>query len=102
MKTANTRWHDGAVTPADPAAARRVKGATILLTPHPATGRARDRGLGVVLYYSLFQFEVARLWAAMVLCAALAMLGYGLVGFAERRLIPWHESVRVSRLERRA
>jgi ABC-type nitrate/sulfonate/bicarbonate transport system permease component len=61
-----------------------------------------DRGLGVVLYYSLFQFEVARLWAAMVLCAALALLGYGLVGFAERRLIPWHESVRATRLERRA
>ena len=60
-----------------------------------------DRGLGVVLYYSLFQFEVARLWAAMVLCAALAMLGYGIVGYAERRLIPWHESVRTARLERR-
>jgi NitT/TauT family transport system permease protein len=60
-----------------------------------------DRGLGVVLYYSLFQFEIARLWAAMVLCAALAMLGYGLVGLAERALIPWHESVRTSRLELR-
>jgi len=58
-----------------------------------------DRGLGVVLYYSLFQFEVARLWAAMVLCAALAMSGYALVGFAERRLLPWHESVQVARLE---
>lgn len=61
-----------------------------------------DRGLGVVLYYSLFQFEVARLWAAMVLCTALAMAGYVLVGVAERRLLPWHESVRIARLEAKA
>ena len=58
-----------------------------------------NEGLGVVLVYSLFQFQVERLWAGMVLCTALALVGYGLVGIAERILIPWHESVRVSRLE---
>ena len=58
-----------------------------------------NEGLGVVLVYSLFQFQVERLWAGMVLCTALALVGYGLVGLAERFLIPWHESVRVARLE---
>lgn len=58
-----------------------------------------NEGLGVVLVYSLFQFQVERLWAGMVLCTALAMAGYALVGVAERLLIPWHESVRVARLE---
>ena len=58
-----------------------------------------NEGLGVVLVYSLFQFQVERLWAGMVLCTALALAGYALVGLGERLLIPWHESVRISRLE---
>lgn len=40
MKTANTRWHDGAVTPADRAAALGFKGATIWLTGLPASGKS--------------------------------------------------------------
>jgi bifunctional enzyme CysN/CysC len=40
VKTANTRWHDGAVTPADRAAALGFKGATIWLTGLPASGKS--------------------------------------------------------------
>ena len=40
MKTANTRWHDGAVTPADRAAALGFKGATIWFTGLPASGKS--------------------------------------------------------------
>ena len=58
-----------------------------------------DRGLGVTLIVSLFQFQVSLLWAAMVLTTALALCGYGLIGLSERFLIPWHESVRAARLE---
>jgi bifunctional enzyme CysN/CysC len=40
VKTANTRWHDGAVTPADRAAALGFKGATIWFTGLPASGKS--------------------------------------------------------------
>ncbi len=40
MKTANTRWHDGAVTAEDRAAALGFKGATIWFTGLPASGKS--------------------------------------------------------------
>jgi adenylyl-sulfate kinase len=40
VKTANTRWHDGAVTPADRSAALGFKGATIWFTGLPASGKS--------------------------------------------------------------
>jgi adenylyl-sulfate kinase len=40
VKTANTRWHDGAVTPLDRAAALGFKGATIWFTGLPASGKS--------------------------------------------------------------
>jgi adenylyl-sulfate kinase len=40
VKTANTRWHDGAVTPADRAAALGFQGATIWFTGLPASGKS--------------------------------------------------------------
>ena len=40
MKTANTRWHDGAVTPEDRNAALGFKGATIWMTGLPASGKS--------------------------------------------------------------
>jgi bifunctional enzyme CysN/CysC len=40
VKTANTRWHDGAVTSADRAAALGFKGATIWFTGLPASGKS--------------------------------------------------------------
>jgi NitT/TauT family transport system permease protein len=58
-----------------------------------------NQGLGVVLLYSLFQYQVDLLWTAMILTTAVALAAYGLFGVAERFLIPWHESVKTSRLE---
>jgi NitT/TauT family transport system permease protein len=58
-----------------------------------------NRGLGVLMYYALYQFALPRLWATMVLATALALVGYGLVGVIERFVLPWHESVRKTRLE---
>lgn len=58
-----------------------------------------DRGLGVVLLFSLFQYQVALLWTAMILTTFVAFAGYGTFGLAEKVLIPWHESVKTSRLE---
>jgi NitT/TauT family transport system permease protein len=58
-----------------------------------------NRGLGVVMFYSLYQFDVPKLWAAMVLTTAIALAGYAVVALAERIVMPWHESVQTSRLE---
>ena len=58
-----------------------------------------NQGLGVVLLYSLFQYQVDMLWTAMILTTVVGLAGYGLFGLAERLLIPWHESVKTSRLE---
>jgi adenylyl-sulfate kinase len=40
VKTDNTRWHDGAITPADRAAALGFKGATVWFTGLPASGKS--------------------------------------------------------------
>jgi NitT/TauT family transport system permease protein len=58
-----------------------------------------NHGLGVMLLYSLFQYQVDVLWTAMIMTTLLALAGYGLFGLTERVLIPWHESVKTSRLE---
>lgn len=58
-----------------------------------------NQGLGVVLLYALFQYQVDVLWTAMLLTTAVALGGYALFGLAERFLMPWHESVKTSRLE---
>lgn len=58
-----------------------------------------NKGLGVTMYYALYQFNVPQLWTAMALSTAIALGGYLLVGVVERIVIPWHESVRASRLE---
>jgi bifunctional enzyme CysN/CysC len=40
MKSANTRWHDGAVTPEDRAATLGYAGATVWMTGLPASGKS--------------------------------------------------------------
>ena len=40
MKSSNTRWHDGAVTPADRADALGYAGATVWMTGLPASGKS--------------------------------------------------------------
>lgn len=53
-----------------------------------------NAGLGVVLYFALFQFQVDQMWAAMFLCTLMALIGFVVVTAVERVVIPWHESVR--------
>lgn len=58
-----------------------------------------SKGLGVVMFFSLYQFDVTRLWSAMVLTTAIALAGFAIVSLLERWLMPWHESVQTSRIE---
>jgi NitT/TauT family transport system permease protein/putative hydroxymethylpyrimidine transport system permease protein len=46
-------------------------------------------GLGHLILQSIPQFETARSWAAVVVLAAFAILLFGALALAERRLAPW-------------
>jgi NitT/TauT family transport system permease protein len=52
--------------------------------------------LGVVITQEASGFNFARAWAAIVMAAIIGMTFYLLVLFAERRLMPWHNSMRES------
>jgi NitT/TauT family transport system permease protein len=58
-----------------------------------------NNGLGVSMFFALYQFDVPQLWAAMVLTTGIALSGYAVVALVERFVMPWHESVKTSRLE---
>jgi NitT/TauT family transport system permease protein len=58
-----------------------------------------NNGLGVAMFFALYQFDVPQLWAAMVLTTGIALSGYAVVALVERVVMPWHESVQTSRLE---
>jgi NitT/TauT family transport system permease protein len=47
------------------------------------------RGLGILLLHSMYTEDMPRLWAGIVLCAALGTALYLAVGAAERRLAWW-------------
>jgi ABC-type nitrate/sulfonate/bicarbonate transport system permease component len=46
-------------------------------------------GLGHLILQSIPQFETARSWAAVVVLAAFAIVLFGALAVAERRLVPW-------------
>jgi ABC-type nitrate/sulfonate/bicarbonate transport system permease component len=46
-------------------------------------------GLGHLILQSIPQFETARSWAAVVVLAAFAIVLFGALALAERRLVPW-------------
>lgn len=46
-------------------------------------------GLGVLLLQAMFNENAVGLWAALLMCALLGMLFYGIVALVERRLVFW-------------
>lgn len=50
-----------------------------------------DKGLGYMVVASTFEFKVARLWATIAVCSALALVAFLLVVLAERLLVPWRD-----------
>jgi NitT/TauT family transport system permease protein len=53
-------------------------------------------GLGYVVLQAMWNFDVGRLWAAMVVATLLSVSAFLAVLIAERLAIPWHSSVRGS------
>ena len=48
-----------------------------------------DRGLGIMMVYALFSFNVPLVWLTIITVSVLAMSAYGLVALAERLVIRW-------------
>ncbi len=48
-----------------------------------------DRGLGIMMIYALFSFNVPLVWLTIITVCALAMLAYGGVALAERLIVRW-------------
>lgn len=55
---------------------------------------ASTHGLGQQMHYALRTFNMPVAWGAMFVAAALGVLWYQLVNVIERRVIPWHSSIR--------
>lgn len=51
-----------------------------------------ERGLGIQLLFTMFNFQVARLWATLLVATALTLSAYYLFEVLGRRLFPWHAS----------
>ena len=50
---------------------------------------ATDRSVGITLIRLQGQLDSTRVWAVFLLCAVVALVGYGLVGLISRFITPW-------------
>ena len=50
---------------------------------------ATDRGVGITLIRLQGQLDSTRVWAVFILCAVVALVGYGAVGLIARFVTPW-------------
>lgn len=48
-----------------------------------------DRGLGMMMAYALFSFNVAQVWMTMLVSVVMSLGAYGLVAMLEARLVSW-------------
>jgi ABC-type nitrate/sulfonate/bicarbonate transport system permease component len=51
-----------------------------------------EEGLGLMILFSMFSFQVTDLWAAIVVTSLLSLAAYGLFAVLGRVLFPWHAS----------
>ena len=53
-----------------------------------------DSGLGYAMMVATSDLNIARQFAAILVLSAIGMVFFWLIGSVERRLLPWHSSVR--------
>lgn len=53
-----------------------------------------ERGLGLLMLFSMFSFKVAQLWASLIVASALSFAAYYVFEISGRLLFPWHASER--------
>jgi ABC-type nitrate/sulfonate/bicarbonate transport system permease component len=51
-----------------------------------------DRGIGAMMLYALFSYDIEKVWLAVLLCCGLAGSAYGLLALLERQVITWERT----------
>jgi NitT/TauT family transport system permease protein len=74
-------------------AALKVASSSAVLGAVVAEWLSSSQGLGFVIYRSHADMSEAKMWMAMVISCAMAIIAFGLVGLVQRHAIPWHHSV---------
>jgi NitT/TauT family transport system permease protein len=74
-------------------ASMRVASGAAVLAAVVAEFIQANAGLGYMILTAAYTNNSARIWAAVAVSASIALVFYGIVTFAERKLIPWHGSV---------
>ena len=54
-----------------------------------------DRGLGAMMLYALFSYDIAKVWLSVALTCALAACAYALWALVERRVVYWTSGTEV-------
>jgi ABC-type nitrate/sulfonate/bicarbonate transport system permease component len=76
-----------------------MKMATVLSVIGAIVGEfvGADSGLGYVIMMAAANFKIDRQFSAIIVLCLIGMVFFALTGWAERRLIPWHISIRGER-----
>jgi len=53
-----------------------------------------ERGLGILLLFSMFSYKVPQIWATLIVASLLSFASYYLFELLARRLFGWHASAR--------
>lgn len=70
-------------------AAMKIAAPLALLGTLIAEWMGTDRGLGAMIVYALFSFNVPLAWLTIVTVCGLSALTYGLIALAEARVVTW-------------
>lgn len=70
-------------------AALKIAAPLALLGTLIAEWMGTDRGLGAMIVYALFSFNVPLAWLAIITVCALSAMAYGLIALLESRLVNW-------------
>jgi ABC-type nitrate/sulfonate/bicarbonate transport system permease component len=55
-----------------------------------------ERGIGVMMLYALFSYDVVKVWLSVVATCVLAAIGYGIWAAAESSVIFWNRSAQLA------
>jgi NitT/TauT family transport system permease protein len=77
----------------------KVAAPAALLGTIVAEWAGANRGLGLLMLHALFAFQIELVWVSIIVCSALAVLGYGIVALIERRVISWDASATIAEIE---
>lgn len=70
-------------------AALKIAAPLALLGALIAEWMGSERGLGAMIIYALFSFNVPVVWLTILTVCALSAAAYGLIALAERRIVRW-------------